>query len=79
VRPGDLDRSRRFYREVLGLAVYQGFGRQMTNIFFHPRITCACGTGSRCGAAMCRSRLPAPTAGRRPARHLLSSGQPAHH
>jgi catechol 2,3-dioxygenase-like lactoylglutathione lyase family enzyme len=26
VRPGDLDRSRRFYRDVLGLAVYREFG-----------------------------------------------------
>jgi catechol 2,3-dioxygenase-like lactoylglutathione lyase family enzyme len=26
VRPGDLDRSLRFYREVLGLAVYREFG-----------------------------------------------------
>jgi catechol 2,3-dioxygenase-like lactoylglutathione lyase family enzyme len=26
LRPGDLDRSRRFYRDVLGLAVYREFG-----------------------------------------------------
>jgi catechol 2,3-dioxygenase-like lactoylglutathione lyase family enzyme len=26
VRPGDLDRSRRFYRDVLGLAIYREFG-----------------------------------------------------
>jgi hypothetical protein len=26
VRPSDLDRSRRFYRDVLGLAVYRKFG-----------------------------------------------------
>ena len=26
VRPLDLDRSRRFYRDVLGLAVYREFG-----------------------------------------------------
>jgi len=26
VRPSDLDRSRRFYRDVLGLAVYREFG-----------------------------------------------------
>ena len=26
VRPGDLGRSRRFYRDVLGLAVYREFG-----------------------------------------------------
>jgi predicted enzyme related to lactoylglutathione lyase len=26
VRPADLDRSRRFYRDVLGLAVYREFG-----------------------------------------------------
>jgi glyoxalase/bleomycin resistance protein/dioxygenase superfamily protein len=26
VRPGDLDRSLRFYRDVLGLAVYREFG-----------------------------------------------------
>jgi catechol 2,3-dioxygenase-like lactoylglutathione lyase family enzyme len=26
LRPGDLDRSRRFYREVLGLAVHREFG-----------------------------------------------------
>ena len=25
LRPGDLDRSRRFYRDVLGLAVYREF------------------------------------------------------
>jgi catechol 2,3-dioxygenase-like lactoylglutathione lyase family enzyme len=27
LRPSDLDRSRRFYRDVLGLAVYREFGR----------------------------------------------------
>jgi catechol 2,3-dioxygenase-like lactoylglutathione lyase family enzyme len=27
LRPGNLDRSRRFYRDVLGLAVYREFGR----------------------------------------------------
>ena len=26
VRPSDLDRSRRFYRDVLGLAIYREFG-----------------------------------------------------
>ena len=26
LRPGDLDRSRRFYRDLLGLAVYREFG-----------------------------------------------------
>jgi catechol 2,3-dioxygenase-like lactoylglutathione lyase family enzyme len=26
LRPADLDRSRRFYRDVLGLAVYREFG-----------------------------------------------------
>jgi catechol 2,3-dioxygenase-like lactoylglutathione lyase family enzyme len=26
LRPGDLDRSRRFYRDILGLAVYREFG-----------------------------------------------------
>jgi catechol 2,3-dioxygenase-like lactoylglutathione lyase family enzyme len=26
LRPGDLDRSRRFYRDVLGLAIYREFG-----------------------------------------------------
>ena len=26
LRPGDLDRSRRFYRDVLGLTVYREFG-----------------------------------------------------
>lgn len=26
IRPGELDRSRRFYRDVLGLAVYREFG-----------------------------------------------------
>jgi predicted enzyme related to lactoylglutathione lyase len=26
LRPGDLDRSRRFYRDVLGLAVFREFG-----------------------------------------------------
>ncbi len=26
MRPGDLDRSRRFYRDVLGLAIYREFG-----------------------------------------------------
>jgi catechol 2,3-dioxygenase-like lactoylglutathione lyase family enzyme len=26
LRPGDLDRSRKFYRDVLGLAVYREFG-----------------------------------------------------
>jgi catechol 2,3-dioxygenase-like lactoylglutathione lyase family enzyme len=26
LRPGDLDRSRRFYCDVLGLAVYREFG-----------------------------------------------------
>ena len=26
LRPGDLDRSRRFYRDVLGLAIYRQFG-----------------------------------------------------
>jgi catechol 2,3-dioxygenase-like lactoylglutathione lyase family enzyme len=26
LRPSDLDRSRRFYRDVLGLAVYREFG-----------------------------------------------------
>jgi catechol 2,3-dioxygenase-like lactoylglutathione lyase family enzyme len=26
LRPGDLGRSRRFYRDVLGLAVYREFG-----------------------------------------------------
>src|SRR5213082_299132 len=26
VRPSDLDRSRRFYRDILGLAVYREFG-----------------------------------------------------
>jgi len=26
LRPGNLDRSRRFYRDVLGLAVYREFG-----------------------------------------------------
>ncbi len=26
LRPGDLDRSRRFYRDVLGLAVHREFG-----------------------------------------------------
>jgi len=26
IRPGDLDRSRRFYRDVLGLAVHREFG-----------------------------------------------------
>ena len=26
LRPSDLDRSRRFYRDVLGLAVYRAFG-----------------------------------------------------
>jgi catechol 2,3-dioxygenase-like lactoylglutathione lyase family enzyme len=26
LRPNDLDRSRRFYRDVLGLAVYREFG-----------------------------------------------------
>jgi hypothetical protein len=26
VRPGDLDRSRRFYRDVVGLAIYREFG-----------------------------------------------------
>ena len=28
LRRGDLDRSRRFYRDVLGLAIYRGFGPQ---------------------------------------------------
>jgi catechol 2,3-dioxygenase-like lactoylglutathione lyase family enzyme len=28
VRPSDLDRSRRFYRDVLGLAIYREFGPQ---------------------------------------------------
>ena len=36
VRPGDLDRSRRFYREVLGLAVYQGFGPSDDQHFLPP-------------------------------------------
>jgi catechol 2,3-dioxygenase-like lactoylglutathione lyase family enzyme len=27
LRPSDLDRSRRFYRDVLGLAIYREFGR----------------------------------------------------
>jgi catechol 2,3-dioxygenase-like lactoylglutathione lyase family enzyme len=26
LRPSDLDRSRRFYRDVLGLAIYREFG-----------------------------------------------------
>ncbi len=26
LRPGDLDRSRRFYRDLLGLAIYREFG-----------------------------------------------------
>ena len=26
LRPGDLDRSRRFYRDMLGLAIYREFG-----------------------------------------------------
>jgi catechol 2,3-dioxygenase-like lactoylglutathione lyase family enzyme len=26
LRPGDLDRSRRFYRDILGLAIYREFG-----------------------------------------------------
>ncbi|MGH3421747.1 MAG: VOC family protein, partial [Streptosporangiaceae bacterium] len=27
LRPSDLDRSRRFYRDLLGLAIYREFGR----------------------------------------------------
>ena len=27
LRPSDLDRSRRFYRDILGLAIYREFGR----------------------------------------------------
>jgi catechol 2,3-dioxygenase-like lactoylglutathione lyase family enzyme len=26
LRPGDLDRSRRFYRDLMGLAIYREFG-----------------------------------------------------
>jgi catechol 2,3-dioxygenase-like lactoylglutathione lyase family enzyme len=29
LRPSDLDRSRRFYRDVLGLAIYREFGPRM--------------------------------------------------
>ena len=29
LRPSDLDRSRRFYPDVLGLAIYREFGPQM--------------------------------------------------
>jgi catechol 2,3-dioxygenase-like lactoylglutathione lyase family enzyme len=39
LRPSDLDRNRRFYRDVLGLAVYREFGPPDNHgvVFFLPQ------------------------------------------
>ena len=42
LRPSDLDRSRRFYRDVLGLAIYREFGPPGGTVNF---IACEPNTG----------------------------------